>query len=80
MTETMLQFRLIQPTGVLLDVPARRVVAESLEGSFAVLPRHIDGVAALAVGILQIDCPDSGEAGEDSEGSCATPRLMVDCW
>ena len=83
MTETMLQFRLIQPTGVLLDVPARRVVAESLEGSFAVLPRHIDGVAALAVGILQIECLDSGETDEDSEGklryAAVDGGLLVKC-
>ncbi len=83
MSETTLQFRLIQPTGVLLDVTARRVLAESLEGSFAVLPRHIDGVAALAVGILQIDTltrPADGESGGSTRLYAAIDGgLLVKC-
>ncbi len=83
MSETSLKFRLIQPTGVLLDVTARRVLAESLEGSFAVLPRHIDGVAALAVGIVQIDaltCPADGEdAGGNRYYAAIDGGLLVKC-
>lgn len=83
MSETTLRFRLIQPTGVLLDVTATRVLAESLEGGFAVLPRHIDGVAALAVGIVQINAltrPEDGDGGGSKRFYAAVDGgLLVKC-
>ena len=52
MAASKLHLRIFLPTGVLLDTETDKVVAESPSGSFGVLPRHIDGVAALATGIL----------------------------
>lgn len=47
-----MRLRLLLPTDVLLDEPVRKVVAEAVNGSFCLLPRHIDFVAALVPGIL----------------------------
>ncbi|WP_206203125.1 F0F1 ATP synthase subunit epsilon [Thioalkalivibrio sp. XN8] len=47
-----LRLRVLLPTRVLLDEPVRKVVAEAVNGSFCLLPRHLDFVAALVPGIL----------------------------
>jgi F-type H+-transporting ATPase subunit epsilon len=47
-----MQLKLQTPTGVLLDVPAVKVVAEAQDGLFCLLPRHVDFVCALVPGIL----------------------------
>ena len=48
-----MRLRVMMPTDVLLDVEAVKVVAEAVNGSFCLLPRHIDFVAALVPGILR---------------------------
>ena len=40
------------PTRVLIDQDVTKVIAEAENGSFCILPRHIDFVAALVPGIL----------------------------
>ena len=40
------------PTGVVLDVPARKVSGKSDRGSFTLLPRHADGAMLLEPGLL----------------------------
>ncbi len=40
------------PTRVLIDRDVTKVIAEAENGSFCILPRHIDFVAALVPGIL----------------------------
>lgn len=47
-----LRLRVLLPSRVLLDEPVRKVVAEAVNGSFCLLPRHVDFVAALVPGIL----------------------------
>ncbi len=47
-----MRLKLQTPTGVLLDVPAVKVVAEAQDGLFCLLPRHVDFVCALVPGIL----------------------------
>ncbi|NGP54496.1 F0F1 ATP synthase subunit epsilon [Thioalkalivibrio sp. XN8] len=47
-----MRLRVLLPTRVLLDEPVRKVVAEAVNGSFCLLPRHLDFVAALVPGIL----------------------------
>ncbi|MCP4078183.1 MAG: F0F1 ATP synthase subunit epsilon [Gammaproteobacteria bacterium] len=44
--------KVLLPTEVLLDEPVTKVIAEAQNGSFCLLPRHIDFVSALAPGIL----------------------------
>jgi F-type H+-transporting ATPase subunit epsilon len=47
-----MRLKILLPTEVLADLPARKVIAEAENGSFCLLPRHIDFVAALVPGIL----------------------------
>ena len=47
-----LRLQIFVPTETLIDEPVRKIVAEAANGSFCLLPRHIDCVAALVPGIL----------------------------
>ncbi len=54
--------KVLLPKAVLLEQPVRKVVAEGHNGSFCLLPRHIDFVSALAPGLLAYET----EAGEEA--------------
>lgn len=47
-----MRLRVLLPTEVLVDEETIKVVAEAENGSFCLLPRHVDFVAALVPGIL----------------------------
>lgn len=47
-----MRLRILLPTEVLVDASVSKVVAEAENGSFGLLPRHIDVVTALVPGIL----------------------------
>jgi F-type H+-transporting ATPase subunit epsilon len=47
-----MNLKILLPAGVLLNEEVSKVIAEAVDGSFCLLPRHIDCVAALAPGIL----------------------------
>lgn len=52
-----MNFQVLLPTRVLVDQPVAKIVAEAQDGSFCLLPRHIDLVAALVPGVLLfVDC------------------------
>lgn len=53
--------KVMLPTEVLLEEPVIKVIAEAENGSFCLLPHHIDFAAALAPGILLFVGPDSAE-------------------
>lgn len=66
--------RISLPTEVLVDDEVRKVVAEAENGSFCILPRHIDFVAALVPGILVF------QDREDNESFAALDEgLLVKC-
>jgi F-type H+-transporting ATPase subunit epsilon len=48
----MMQLKVLLPTRVLLDEPVTKVVAEAEDGSFCLLPRHVDFVTTLTSGVL----------------------------
>lgn len=48
----MMQLQILLPTDVLVDTPVAKVVAEAENGSFCLLPRHVNFVTSLAPGIL----------------------------
>ena len=48
----MMELRLLLPGRVLISAPASKVTAEGREGSFCLLPDHIDFVAELVPGLL----------------------------
>jgi F-type H+-transporting ATPase subunit epsilon len=56
-----LRLQVLLPTRVLVDTPIRKIIAEAENGSFCLLPRHIDFATALAPGILVFET----EAGEE---------------
>jgi F-type H+-transporting ATPase subunit epsilon len=47
-----MRLKVLLPTEVLVDEEVVKVVAEAENGSFCLLPRHIDFVAALVPGLL----------------------------
>lgn len=53
--------KVLLPTRVLLEERVTKVVAEAKNGSFGLLPRHIDFTAALAPGILAYTPEDRDE-------------------
>lgn len=56
-----MRLRVLLPTEVLVDAEVVKVVAEGGDGWFALLPRHVDFVAALVPGILAFTSPDGHE-------------------
>lgn len=56
-----MRLRVVLPTEILLDQQVAKIVAEARNGSFCVLPRHIDFVAALAPGVLTYVDPTGAE-------------------
>ena len=57
-----MRLKVLLPTEVLVDQSVTKVIAEAENGSFCLLPRHIDFVAALAPGILSFEF-ESGQEG-----------------
>lgn len=47
-----MHLQILLPTDVLVDIQAAKVVAEAENGSFCLLPRHVNFVTSLAPGIL----------------------------
>ncbi len=56
-----LRLRVLVPTGTLVDEAVVKVVAEAANGSFCLLPRHVDFVAALVPGVLVYAGADGAE-------------------
>jgi len=54
------RLRVYLPNKVLVDVEVGKVIAEAGDGSFCLLPRHIDFVASLVPGIMSYVRLDSG--------------------
>ncbi len=52
------QFKLITPTGVLMDAPVEEVIAHSSLGEFGVLAHHIDFITSLIPGVLRVKTGD----------------------
>jgi F-type H+-transporting ATPase subunit epsilon len=55
------RLRVLLPEQVLVDEQVQQVTAEAENGSFSLLPRHIDFVTALAPGILSFIKQDGQE-------------------
>lgn len=56
-----MRLKVLVPTRVLVDALVGKVVAEAGDGSFGMLPRHVDFVAALVPGILLYVTEDGAE-------------------
>jgi F-type H+-transporting ATPase subunit epsilon len=55
------KLKIILPWKVLLEQEVAKVVAEAQNGSFCLLPRHIDFVASLVPGVLAFTPAEGGE-------------------
>jgi F-type H+-transporting ATPase subunit epsilon len=53
--------KVLLPTEILLDEAVRKVTAEAANGSFCLLPKHVDFVAALVPGLLSFETEQEGE-------------------
>ena len=47
-----MKLKVLLPTEILIDEDVSKIVAEAENGSFCLLPKHVDFVAALAPGLL----------------------------
>lgn len=56
-----LRLRILLPTKILVDEAVVKVTADGVHGNFAILPRHVDFLAALIPGLLSFERPDGGE-------------------
>lgn len=52
MSQEKIHLKIIKPENILVDQEVDKVIAEGLDGSFCLKPRHIDFVSALKPGIL----------------------------
>jgi F-type H+-transporting ATPase subunit epsilon len=74
-----MRLRVFLPTKILIDQEVTKVVAEAEDGSFGILPKHIDFVAALTPGILSFESGGEEEFMAIDEGvlvKCATEVLV----
>ncbi|MEB8434377.1 hypothetical protein OO007_19215 [Cocleimonas sp. KMM 6892] len=67
LNQTSLTLKLLLPTKVLLEEQVTKVVAEAQNGSFCLLPNHIDFVAALVPGILTFTQQDTQKGSQESD-------------
>lgn len=69
-----MRLKVLLPTEVLIDETVKKVIAEAGNGSFCLLPKHIDFVAALVPGLL------SFVSDEDEEIFLAVDEgILVKC-
>lgn len=61
MRRKLMQLKVIIPTHILLDQPVHKVIAEAENGSFCLLPNHIDLLMALSPGILVLETLEGDE-------------------
>jgi F-type H+-transporting ATPase subunit epsilon len=56
-----MNLKVLLPTEVLVDEEVTKVVAEAHNGSFCLLPKHVDFTAALAPGLLAFETAEDQE-------------------
>jgi F-type H+-transporting ATPase subunit epsilon len=56
-----MRLKILLPTSILIERDVEKVIAEAENGSFCLLPRHIDFVAFIVPGILAFEENDGSE-------------------
>ena len=56
-----MRLKVLTPTAIVVDAEVSKVVAEAANGSFGLLPRHIDFVAPLVPGLLSFESSEGDE-------------------
>ncbi len=62
-----MRLKVLLPTKIFINQEVTKVIAEAENGSFCILPRHIDFVAALVPGILSFEKTPYLNTGTDKE-------------
>jgi len=57
----MMKLKILLPSEVFLDSEVTKVIAEAANGSFCLLPRHVDFVSSLVPGLLCLNDVKEGE-------------------
>jgi F-type H+-transporting ATPase subunit epsilon len=77
---SVMRLKVLMPEEILFEGDAVKIIAEATDGSFALLPRHIDFIAPLIAGIVLVTKLDGTEAivGID-EGTLVKcgPEVMI---
>lgn len=73
MSREKIHLKIIKPENILVDEEVDKVIAEGLDGSFCLKPRHIDFVSALKPGILIY------ESGEEEHYMAIDEGILVKC-
>ena len=55
-----MRLRIYIPSRLMIDTDVTKVTAESLHGTFCILPRHVDCAAVLVAGLLSYQRSDTG--------------------
>lgn len=63
-----MRLKVVLPMRIFLDQEVTKVVAEAANGSFCLLPKHIDFVAALVAGIISFESENGEEYLAVDEG------------
>lgn|SRR5690554_4402292 len=62
MDKTLMQLKILLPYGVFADIKnVKRIVVDTTDGSYGILPRRLDCTAALVTGILLYETKSEGE-------------------
>lgn len=69
-----MKLTIYQPSEIFLNVDVVKIAAESPEGGFGILPRHIDMATALVPGILSYETPNGQEAFVALNGGILTKQ------
>lgn len=69
-----MKLTVLLPTGVLVDQEVTKVTAEAENGSFCLLPRHVDFLAALTPGLLSFE-----NGTGDEEFLAVDEGILVKC-
>lgn len=56
-----MRLRVFAPTSVEIDEEVTKVAVQAVGGAFTMLPRHVDTVAVLEVGVLVVETEANGE-------------------
>jgi F-type H+-transporting ATPase subunit epsilon len=56
-----MNLKILLPSQIMINQEVTKVIAEAENGSFCLMPNHIDFVAALTPGIFSYRTPDGGE-------------------
>ncbi|MBA6151396.1 F0F1 ATP synthase subunit epsilon [Gelidibacter gilvus] len=73
MKTTLMQLKILLPSGVFADIKnVRRIVVETTDGSYGILPRRLDCTAALVTGILVYEIE-----GEDEKYIAVNDGILI---